>query len=356
MSDIQQQIEDFKAITSVNDNVARSYLEMSQNNLELALQNYFDFMKPNQNKSSSSSSKPVGGMTSFRDLQGEDAPDDEDEQRYYAGSGQQVIGDGKKSSKLPQNDEDAQSLTDKIFKKAQEQGAVPTEEPTQQKQSYFSGSGQRLGSTPSTSQVISSSSSSGQQSTSAPKQAEPVKNVTITFYKQGFVVDDGELRRYDEPKNKAFLSAMDDGYVPAEVSGMAKEVQVSLVNKKDEDYVKPKETFKAFGTEGKSLSSGSSSSASSASALSTAPAKSYSCDESKPNTLLQIRLFDGTTLKTKFNLTDNVSSIYGFVKNAKPVNKPFVLSHGHPKQNLENGNLTLEEAGLKRAQVVQTLL
>lgn len=36
-------------------------------------------------------------------------------------------------------------------------------------------------------------------------------NITITFWRQGFVVDDGPLRRYDENANAAFLKDIDDG-------------------------------------------------------------------------------------------------------------------------------------------------
>ena len=43
--------------------------------------------------------------------------------------------------------------------------------------------------------------------------AEPEENpnITITFWRQGFVVDDGPLRKYDEPQNQAFLKDIDEG-------------------------------------------------------------------------------------------------------------------------------------------------
>ena len=46
------------------------------------------------------------------------------------------------------------------------------------------------------------------------KKEEEVENpnITITFYRQGFVVDDGPLRKYDSPENAAFLKDIDNGY------------------------------------------------------------------------------------------------------------------------------------------------
>jgi len=36
---------------------------------------------------------------------------------------------------------------------------------------------------------------------------------TLTFYKNGFTVDDGPLREFKDPQNKAFLSNINKGYV-----------------------------------------------------------------------------------------------------------------------------------------------
>lgn len=34
----------------------------------------------------------------------------------------------------------------------------------------------------------------------------------LTFWREGFTVDDGPLRRYDDPANKQFLDAVSRGY------------------------------------------------------------------------------------------------------------------------------------------------
>ena len=69
--------------------------------------------------------------------------------------------------------------------------------------SSFTGSGQSL---------------SGEAVEGAPKPKPPTEH-TITFYQDGFTVDDGPLRKPDEPENAAFLAAVNRGQMPAELIG-----------------------------------------------------------------------------------------------------------------------------------------
>ncbi len=263
-----------------------------------------------------------------------------------------MLGDTKgKSEPLP---EDTDDITDKIFKKAQEQGAQTAEQFQEQKKQAFTGSGQRLGSVQSDQPQQTQQPQRQQQQ--QPQQEKETKTVSITFYKEGFTIDDGELRRYEEPRNKEFLKAIDDGYVPREVSGMAHEVMVNLINKKGESYVPPPKTFKAFEGGGRSLGSSTTTTTTVAPSVKQTSNFAYKCDESKPFTTLQIRLYDGTTLKAKFNLSDTVSLLHQFVQHAKPVNQAFTLGTAFPKKVLTDTSLTLEQAGLKNAQVIQTLV
>ncbi len=70
--------------------------------------------------------------------------------------------------------------------------------------------------------------------------------VVIKFFKQGFVVDDGELRSLEDPKNQAFLDSIQRGVVPDEImekhpsakkSGSFLDVQTE--DHRQEDYVPP---------------------------------------------------------------------------------------------------------------------
>ena len=42
-------------------------------------------------------------------------------------------------------------------------------------------------------------------------EQEEDRIIVITFWRQGFVVDDGPLRKYDEPSNESFLKDIDEG-------------------------------------------------------------------------------------------------------------------------------------------------
>lgn len=154
----------------------------------------------------------------------------------------------------------------------------------------------------------------------------------LTFWKNGFNIDDGELRKYDDPENEEFLKAIKSGRAPIHMLNVApgQAVEVKVDHRMEQDYVK---VFKTFGGSGQrlgaptpSLISSSSSSSSSAGAVASLPgsfptsssfssstptaaaitttsstpaalvssATSLNVDESKPITSIQIRLGDGT--------------------------------------------------------------
>lgn len=275
---------------------------------------------------------------------------------FFHYSGQQIIGrddEEKKKGSAYAND-----LTSLIFKKAQEnaeKGGGEFDRPTTTTTATspsFSGSGYRLGTTPggeiSSSQASSSSSSQANAS-------EEEKTVTITFYQDGFTIDDGELRRFDDPANQKFLEAINKGYVPTEVAGMAKEVLVNLVNKREEKFADVKKEFKAFGGEGRSLGAARQVPTAATSTPST-QAPAYSVDRNRPHTNIQIRLHDGTRLNATFNLDDTVKTLIQFVQASRPNVGNFQLMTAFPKKVLDNPSLTIEQAGLKNAAVIQNLV
>ena len=63
-------------------------------------------------------------------------------------------------------------------------------------------------------------------------------SVTIRFYRNGFTVGDGDLRRMDDPANREFLESMNKGMLPREL-GQAKDVDVAVEDHRSEDYVAP---------------------------------------------------------------------------------------------------------------------
>lgn len=68
------------------------------------------------------------------------------------------------------------------------------------------------------------------------------------MWKNGFSIDDGEIRDYYDPKNRLFLMSVMSGRIPPELITDAKggEVLVNMEDHKDEDYKKPKVNTELF--------------------------------------------------------------------------------------------------------------
>jgi UBX domain-containing protein 1 len=138
------------------------------------------------------------------------------------------------------------------------------------------------------------------------------KTLMITFYKNGFQVDEGEFRSYENPENQAILKALNDGVVPQSLlPGVDRNTMIScqLVDKKSEIFEPPKESFKAFKGEGRSMSGGNVEKIE----VKTDVQLTFKVDESKPVTTLQIRLPGGKAVKAVFNLHHTVSILRSYI-------------------------------------------
>lgn len=127
--------------------------------------------------------------------------DDGESQAFYAGgsdrSGQQVLGPPKRKNFVEQ-------LTD-MFRMAQENSGASDTAPAPSTSSGASwGQGIRLGQTDSDHSVVTPLNKDGEGKT------KPV--VVLKLWSQGFSIDDGELRLYDDPQNKEFLETVMRGY------------------------------------------------------------------------------------------------------------------------------------------------
>ena len=82
---------------------------------------------------------------------------------------------------------------------------------------------------------------------SQPAPAEDVE-VTLKMWKNGFSVDDGQLRPFDDPDNRDFLRSIQRGEIPNEMICMRRGGQVGLnmEDHRQEEYIQPKQKFKTF--------------------------------------------------------------------------------------------------------------
>lgn len=277
-----------------------------------------------------------GTLDSLKGDSGRGREDDDDEagprdqQFYVGGTGQGGGGSG-------QNVIDPAKLLDR----ARQLGAVSASEHEGSSSRAFLGSGYSM---------------SGENAEPVVKNEDPNKiKHTITLWKNGFTVDDGALRSYDDPANNAFLADINKGRVPDEFAG-EKDPFVSIVSKTGDEYAAPANAAaRTFTGEGQTLGGTAAAAASAAAAGPVqAPSAQVTLDESQPLTTIQIRLHDGTRLTQRFNLTDTVGSIYTFVASATP-GAEFDLNMSFPRKKLEDRAQSIADAQLQNAALTQSL-
>jgi UBX domain-containing protein 1 len=192
----------------------------------------------------------------------------------------------------------------------------------------------------------------------------------LTFWRDGFSVEDGPLMRYDDPANREILQGIERGRAPLSLMNVqpGQPADVSVFKRMDEDYVPPKKKFVPFSGQGQRLGSltpgethpdlaaAAPAAAPAAAASSSQPAgPSVNLDSSAPTTNLQIRLGDGTRLVSRFNHTHTIGDVYAFV-NASSVSsrsRAYVLQTAFPTTELKDHAQTLKEAGLINSVVIQ---
>jgi len=198
--------------------------------------------------------------------------------------------------------------------------------------------------------------------------------VILKSWSQGFSIDDGELRMYDDPDNKEFLETVMRGEIPPELLEMGWMVNVDVEDHRQEDY-KKNTTVKNFKGSGHTLGSPAPNveeniAPITVSALTpSAPAdnladveklakEKLNVNSTQPTTTLQIRLADGSRLMAQFNLTHTVADIHQYIQNARPqyANRTFRLVSSFPTRELTDDASTIEGAGLKNASIMQRLL
>ncbi|KAF9345664.1 hypothetical protein BGX34_004572, partial [Mortierella sp. NVP85] len=236
-----------------------------------------------------------------------------------------------------------------------------TEEPAPKK-TYFTGIGNRLGSE-------GESSTQVQQQVPEPSRTpEALESVTrtLTFWRDGYSLEDGPLMSYTDPANREFLDAISNGIAPLRYLNVrpGQPVEMKVLKRMDEDYkAPPKAPPKPFEGAGNRLGGMTSSSSTTpgsfpggSSQAAAPPPSRLEIDESKPVTRIQIRMADGTRMVARFNLTHTVNDIRGFINaSGNGGSAPYSL-FTNPRKDpnpLDNVLLTIEEAGLANAVVFQ---
>ena len=187
--------------------------------------------------------------------------------------------------------------------------------------------------------------------------------VRVTLYRMGFQVDDGPHRRLDDPANADFLRSLSQGRTPQELmQGGNVDIAVQLVDRRQvsyEEYMASEGRGGAGATtsftgEGQSLG-GTTEAVVAGGVISpsnrTDPPE---VDGSKPSTTLLVRLLNGKRLKVKVNSESPVSVVAQHVNASGDAgSEEYVLSSGFPPRVIEDLTISVKEAGLEGAQVMQ---
>ena len=196
----------------------------------------------------------------------------------------------------------------------------------------------------------------------------------ITMYRSGFTVDNGPYRRLDDPSNAEFLGSLARGLVPRELregaGGGGGDVMIGLVDKRGEEYDSDRHGgqsggggaaagFQSFSGEGQSLVDSSSAATTAAPPsggvidpnTTTTATPPPALDESKPSTSIAIRLLNGKRLVVKINVESPVSELGQHI-GSQAGGDSYVLTSGYPPSVIDDLSQSVEEAGLKGAQVV----
>lgn len=183
----------------------------------------------------------------------------------------------------------------------------------------------------------------------------------LTFWKNGFSLDEGELKSYDDPANREFLEAIQKGVAPLQFLNVkpGERVDLKVAHKLDQDFIAPPKKLTPFAGQGHRLgaivSSGSSSVSNQASSV---VASEITIDPTLPTTSIQIRFSDGTRSIFKCNHSHTIGDLRSFIKQSKlnSDDRPFIIQTMHPVVTLEKNNQTVKEAGLLNSVVLQRFL
>lgn len=290
-----------------------------------------------------------------------ESEDDEKGQAFYAGgsqtSGQQVLGPPRKKP--------IKDYVNEVFKKAQS-GQLDQFDPSDApggaagpSQPRFVGTGYRLGQTDTDHEMIQNAGNKG-------KKPDECDTVTVKVYCQGFTVDDGELRLYEDPKNREFFESITRNEIPAELRKQGRAmVHVNVEDHLHENYVKQVPKFKVFAGCGNTLGSPTPATSDEAPLVSSGDPveneakanQELNVQQDQPTTMISIRLADGGRLSARFNLSHTIEDIRRFVNTSRPqyVERTYALLTTFPNKELSNASETIQQAGLQNAAILQRL-
>ncbi|BGP27681.1 protein phosphatase regulator [Rhodotorula toruloides] len=346
----------------------------------------------------SNPTRSTGGprITGFRDLASSSAGppfppsggDDDDEDEESEGRDpQHFFAGGAKSGLSVENPDDQRrggvgGMLRDILQQAREgsrrlAGGGDAEE--QPRSSFFTGSAHTLGSDETPSTYIPDPNAK-QQEEEEEDEEEEVAIRHLTFWQDGFSIDDGDLMRYED--HRELLAAIQAGRAPISFLKVKHDqpVELRIAERRNENWTRQAPQHSGpFSGSGNRLGSGSPYPESSP-APSPAPATSgstrmfsgligdpkapdapvngevkFEVDRNEPATQVQIRLRNGDRMVATFNHTHTVGDIRRYINASRPgeASISYALQTTFPSRDLTDDSQTIKDAGLMGSVVVQ---
>lgn len=230
--------------------------------------------------------------------------------------------------------------------------------PGPSRSTHFRGSGQTLGGEGTESRVIPDPQGNPIPRVQS-RPNEPPQERVLHLWQDGFSIDDGELRRFDDPNNAMDLQMIRQGRAPLHLMNVRYDQPVDVkLQQHDENWRPLPKIYRPFGGEGRRLGSpvpgepsvaaapapAAAAAASTQSAASGSSATaSMSVDDSQPTIVIRIQMPDGTRLPARFNTTHTIEDVYGFVQRASPEThtRAWVLATTFPNKDHTDRSLVL---------------
>ncbi|KAK9891123.1 hypothetical protein WA026_013442 [Henosepilachna vigintioctopunctata] len=376
--DRTDKVTQFAAITGVPNERAQFFLDSAAWQVDIALANYYENEGDNQDDQDDVietlpqrtdnldlSPQPIENQTpsmasgrpktrpkkanskfaTLHSLARDDDDDEEEGQAFYAGgsehSGQQVLGPRKKKD-----------IVADMFKSVQEHGVEVVEQrASTSNPRAFRGTGYKLGEGSNDSVVVPG----------APEPQQP-SEVTLKLWKDGFSLNEGDLRPYADPSNKDFLDSIRRGEIPQELRTGNEEVHLAMEDHRMDIFRTTVKKQKTFGGQGYTLGNPTPSVVGACRSedkpVNEQLAKeNLKLDSSQPVTSIQIRLADGSRLVAQFNHTHTVGEIRSYILAARPqyATQNFNLMSSYPSKVLEDSQ-TITDAGIMNSAIMQKIV
>ncbi|XP_034018313.1 UBX domain-containing protein 2A [Thalassophryne amazonica] len=183
--------------------------------------------------------------------------------------------------------------------------------------------------------------------------------MVVRLWKDGFTVNDEEFRSYSVQENQDFLDAIKRGELPTEWESRAEEeeLEISVEDLTEETYVPKKKVFHPFSGRGYRLGSVAPRVVARSPSVhedgESPPIPLVTLNHALPVTSLQIWLADGRRLVQRFNLSHRIADVQDFVTRCQRNCPPFILTTSLPSIELTDKELSLEEADLANAVIIQ---